>query len=104
MSRGRAPPLNSVRSARAVTEFPLTDDEKTRIALRLHELEVEHQDLDDVINRLAGDPSQDQLQLRRLKKKHASGQTGEFGADMKVSLVNDGPVTFWLRVPAPSVS
>jgi D-tyrosyl-tRNA(Tyr) deacylase len=26
-------------------------------------------------------------------------QTGRFGADMKVSLVNDGPVTFWLRVP-----
>jgi D-tyrosyl-tRNA(Tyr) deacylase len=25
-------------------------------------------------------------------------QTGRFGADMKVSLVNDGPVTFWLRV------
>ena len=25
-------------------------------------------------------------------------QTGEFGADMKVSLVNDGPVTFWLQV------
>ena len=24
--------------------------------------------------------------------------TGIFGADMKVSLVNDGPVTFWLRV------
>ena len=23
---------------------------------------------------------------------------GRFGADMKVSLVNDGPVTFWLRV------
>ncbi|HEX5056485.1 MAG TPA: D-aminoacyl-tRNA deacylase [Gammaproteobacteria bacterium] len=23
---------------------------------------------------------------------------GEFGADMQVSLVNDGPVTFWLRV------
>jgi len=22
--------------------------------------------------------------------------TGQFGADMKVSLVNDGPVTFWL--------
>jgi hypothetical protein len=52
-----------------VTEFPLTDDEKTRIALRLHELEVEHQDLDDVINRLSGDPSLDQLQLRRLKKR-----------------------------------
>lgn len=24
--------------------------------------------------------------------------TGRFGADMKVSLVNEGPVTFWLRV------
>lgn len=26
--------------------------------------------------------------------------TGEFGADMQVSLTNDGPVTFWLRVSA----
>jgi D-tyrosyl-tRNA(Tyr) deacylase len=26
-------------------------------------------------------------------------QTGLFGADMKVQLVNDGPVTFWLQVP-----
>jgi D-tyrosyl-tRNA(Tyr) deacylase len=26
-------------------------------------------------------------------------QKGEFGADMKVRLVNDGPVTFWLQVP-----
>ena len=25
-------------------------------------------------------------------------QTGRFGADMQVSLVNDGPVTFWLQV------
>ena len=25
--------------------------------------------------------------------------TGRFGAYMQVSLVNDGPVTFWLRVP-----
>ena len=24
-------------------------------------------------------------------------KTGEFGADMKVGLVNDGPVTFWLQ-------
>lgn len=28
-----------------------------------------------------------------------SVQTGVFGADMKVALVNDGPVTFWLQVP-----
>jgi D-tyrosyl-tRNA(Tyr) deacylase len=26
-------------------------------------------------------------------------QSGRFGAHMKVSLVNDGPVTFWIRVP-----
>jgi D-tyrosyl-tRNA(Tyr) deacylase len=25
-------------------------------------------------------------------------QTGRFGADMQVSLLNDGPVTFWLEV------
>lgn len=31
--------------------------------------------------------------------RHACVQTGEFGAHMKVSLVNDGPVTFWLRTP-----
>ena len=34
---------------------------------------------------------------------HPIVQTGRFGAGMKVSLVNDGPVTFWLRVsPANS--
>ena len=27
--------------------------------------------------------------------------TGRFGADMKVRLVNDGPVTFWLQIPMP---
>ena len=27
--------------------------------------------------------------------------TGEFGADMQVHLVNDGPVTFWLRAEPP---
>ena len=26
-------------------------------------------------------------------------QTGQFGANMQVGLVNDGPVTFWLNVP-----
>lgn len=34
-------------------------------------------------------------QTRRL---HSSVQTGLFGADMQVSLINDGPVTFWLQV------
>ena len=35
----------------------------------------------------------------RTRDKMPSTQTGEFGADMKVHLVNDGPVTFWLQVP-----
>jgi D-aminoacyl-tRNA deacylase len=26
---------------------------------------------------------------------------GRFGADMQVTLTNDGPVTFWLQVPPP---
>lgn len=26
---------------------------------------------------------------------------GRFGAEMQVSLINDGPVTFWIRVPPP---
>ncbi len=29
-------------------------------------------------------------------------QIGKFGADMQVSLVNSGPVTFWLQVEPPS--
>jgi D-tyrosyl-tRNA(Tyr) deacylase len=30
--------------------------------------------------------------------------TGRFGAEMKVSLVNDGPVTFWLRFSADTAN
>lgn len=30
--------------------------------------------------------------------------TGRFGADMKVALVNDGPVTFWLQIPTPAAT
>ena len=52
-----------------VTDFPLTEEEKVQIEQRLQALEVEHHDLDDVIDRLVSDPSQDQLQLRRLKKR-----------------------------------
>lgn len=35
------------------------------------------------------------------KERYAPVAGGCFGADMQVSLTNDGPVTFWLRVPAP---
>jgi len=33
------------------------------------------------------------------RERHADVASGRFGADMRVSLVNDGPVTFWLQVP-----
>lgn len=36
--------------------------------------------------------------VRQAKNRHATVETGQFGADMKVSLTNDGPVTFWLQV------
>lgn len=30
--------------------------------------------------------------------QHQPVESGQFGADMKVSLTNDGPVTFWLQI------
>ena len=39
------------------------------IALKLTELRVEHRDLDDAISRLVDEPSIDDLQLRRMKKR-----------------------------------
>lgn len=39
------------------------------IKRRIIELQVEHRDLDQVIDRLAGQPGTDELQLRRLKKR-----------------------------------
>ena len=52
-----------------MTELPLTEEERSQIQLRLQALEIEHHDLDDVIDRLALDPGQDRLQLQRLKKR-----------------------------------
>ena len=38
--------------------------------------------------------------VEQARLKHPTVQTGQFGADMKVSLTNDGPVTFWLQTNA----
>lgn len=35
--------------------------------------------------------------VAQARSKHAMVETGQFGADMQVSLTNDGPVTFWLQ-------
>jgi D-tyrosyl-tRNA(Tyr) deacylase len=40
--------------------------------------------------------------VARARAKHPIVETGRFGAHMQVSLVNDGPVTFWLQVKAPA--
>jgi D-tyrosyl-tRNA(Tyr) deacylase len=36
--------------------------------------------------------------LEKARALHPKTESGRFGADMKVSLVNDGPVTFWIQV------
>ena len=51
----------------------------------------------------AAAPEQGRALFERLVAAARQGQarvaTGQFGADMRVRLVNEGPVTFWLRVP-----
>jgi len=36
--------------------------------------------------------------VAQTRRRYQEVQTGIFGADMQVSLLNDGPVTFWLQV------
>lgn len=35
--------------------------------------------------------------VEQARLRHTVVQTGQFGADMQVTLTNDGPVTFWLQ-------
>ncbi len=44
-------------------------DQIEEIKRKIIELGIEHRDLDEVIARLTEDPSPDELQLRRLKKR-----------------------------------
>jgi D-tyrosyl-tRNA(Tyr) deacylase len=50
----------------------------------------------------AAAPAEAEKLFRRFVDKIGEGAprvaTGRFGAEMRVSLVNDGPVTFWLQV------
>ena len=49
----------------------------------------------------AAEPAKGEALFERLvaavRARHHDVATGRFGADMQVSSVNDGPVTFWLR-------
>jgi D-tyrosyl-tRNA(Tyr) deacylase len=42
--------------------------------------------------------------VRQARERHGIVETGRFGADMKVALVNAGPVTFGLRIDPPRVA
>lgn len=43
--------------------------ERKKLEKKLAELQTEHRDLDDIIARLTGEGSYDQLQVQRLKKR-----------------------------------
>ncbi|MDR9436347.1 MAG: YdcH family protein [Thiohalophilus sp.] len=47
----------------------MDEHESAQLRDKLQTLVSEHRDLDDVINRLAQDPTIDQLQLTRMKKR-----------------------------------
>ncbi len=68
---------------------PLTDEERVQIEANIASLEIEHHDLDDVIDRLSEHPEQDQLQLRRLKKRKLVLK--DFISRLKILLVPDIP-------------
>jgi hypothetical protein len=52
-----------------VSNVSLTDEERQSIRAQISVLELEHGDLNAIIDRLVEDPMLDQLQLRRLKKR-----------------------------------
>lgn len=48
---------------------PLNEEEVSNLEAQLHELNLEHRDLDQVIAHLAASPPPDDLLIRRLKKR-----------------------------------
>ncbi|MEN7527771.1 MULTISPECIES: DUF465 domain-containing protein [unclassified Cupriavidus] len=45
------------------------DEHLNTLERQIIELQIEHRDLDFLIDRLSSDPAHDELQLRRLKKR-----------------------------------
>ena len=74
---------------KALGNQSLTDEERMQIEARIAALEIEHQDLNDVIARLSEHPTQDQLQLRRFKKRKLILKDSIFR--LKTMLVPDIP-------------
>ena len=59
--------------------YPLTDLEISDIRAQLHELQVEHRDLDLVIIHLIENPPPEDLLIRRLKKRKLLLNISSFG-------------------------
>jgi hypothetical protein len=64
-------------------------DHTNQIRHRICELEVEHRDLDSVIEAIIKDPNHDELQLRRLKKRKL--QLKDYISLLKMQLSPDIP-------------
>ena len=47
----------------------MNSKERKKLEKKLADLQTEHRDLDDIIARLTGEGSYDQLQVQRLKKR-----------------------------------
>jgi hypothetical protein len=63
-------PLTLTFRRRLLVEIvDLTEEETVAIRDRIAVLRIEHRDLDEVITRLSEDPVQDELQLKRLKRR-----------------------------------
>jgi hypothetical protein len=63
--------------------------EMEQIKQRIIELQIEHRDLDEAIDRLAAQPGVDELKLRRLKKRKL--QIKDSIALLQMQLVPDVP-------------
>jgi hypothetical protein len=60
--------LQAIRRPRK-TRMTLSEEEIAQTRVNLHEMQVEHRDLDLVIDHLTLNPPPDQLLIRRLKKR-----------------------------------
>jgi hypothetical protein len=74
---------------RQISTEPMTSTHREDVQRRIIELEVEHRDLDNVIDMLMRDERVEDLQLRRLKKRRL--QLKDHIALLKMQLVPDIP-------------
>jgi len=72
MTGGRTPtPAGFANPPRAAYHAAMStfSDDPAALRAQLHELRVEHRDLDEAITRITATPVPDELMLRRLKKR-----------------------------------